>query len=340
MRARTPRLVAAGALAAAVLLTSVEGASASFHLIKIREVFPGTVANPDSDYVELQAYAAGQNQVNIGTLRVYNADGTATHDITPGAVVANGADQMTVVMGDSQTNTVFGITADDTNSGLNLDPAAGAACWPQNFPSTADCVSWGAFTGNAMLPSTAGTPVSGTGITNGQAIRRSIALGCSTLLQDSQDDTNDSQANFAEVAPAPRINSAPITETPCVLNVGITGSGTVNGGGINCPGTCTQTYANGQLVILSPIATNGASFVNWTGDTCGMGIGNTCTLDMHFSRSVTANFTAGNPPTMNPPTLTPTPLIPTTPAAAAPTAPKKCKKGFVKRKGKCRKKRK
>jgi hypothetical protein len=321
---RSRRSLLCFALALVLVGMAAPSASASFHLIDVREVYPGNTTNPESDYVELQMYSAGQNQVNIGTLRVYNADASAFHEVTPALPVTNFENQRTVVMADSQFTTQFGITADDTNSNLNLDPTGGAVCWPVNAPGFRDCVSWGNFTGNATLialepGASAGTPESATGITNLKAIRRSITPNCSTLLQTS-DDSNDTAGDFSEVDPAPRVNSSSILESDCVLTVSVTGSGTVTGTGINCPGDCTQTFFNGETVALTPTPTNGASFTGWSGACAGMGA---CGPQLDISRAVTANFTAGITPPVVPPTTVPTP---TPPVATTPTTPKrKCK---------------
>jgi hypothetical protein len=206
-------------LATAGLLLSAASASATFHLIKVKEVFPGTVAQPESDYVELQSFSPFQNQVQFGQLQVYNADGsTAGTPFTPAGPLANNQDQRTVLIADSTFATVFaGITPDSTDTALNLSSAAGAVCWPVNS-TPIDCASWGAFTGNANLPSSAGSPIQGSGasgaIGDGKAIIRSISAGCPTFLEDS-DDTNNGAADFSEVTPAPRPNSAPLTEVSC-----------------------------------------------------------------------------------------------------------------------------
>jgi hypothetical protein len=73
-----------------------------------------------------------------------------------------------------------------------------------------DCVEWG--TGNTNV--SADPPVLPGGIPNGSSITRSIAPGCATLLEAS-DDTNSSAADFAQTAPTPRGNADPIVETPC-----------------------------------------------------------------------------------------------------------------------------
>jgi hypothetical protein len=206
-------------LAIAGLLLIAPTASATFHLIKVKEVFPGTSAQPESDYVELQFFSPFQNQVQFGQLQVYNANGTtASAPFTPSGPLANNENQRTVLIADSTFGTVFpGTTPDSTDTALNLSPAAGAVCWPVNS-SPIDCASWGAFTGNASLPSSAGSPKLGSGaagaIGDGEAITRSISAGCPTFLEDS-DDTDNSAADFSEVTPAPRPNSAPVAEVSC-----------------------------------------------------------------------------------------------------------------------------
>jgi hypothetical protein len=222
----TARLLAIAATASLALLLSAAGAGATFHLIKVREVFPGSIAHPDSSYVELQAYNPFQNQVQLGELHVYDAAGSDVSHFTPAGPLANGANQATAVIADTGFAAAFpGVTADSIDSSLNLSPAAGAVCWPITEPPFEDCVSWGAFTGNASLPDSAGTPFHGSGasgaIGDGKAIVRSIGSHCTTALDDA-DDTDDSAADFSEAAPNPRPNSAPITEAVCIAAGGTT----------------------------------------------------------------------------------------------------------------------
>jgi hypothetical protein len=163
-------------------------------------------------------YANGQDLVSLGDLRVYNANGTTASTFSPASNVASGESQRTVLIADSTFDEEFpGVSPDFTDASLNLGAAAGAVCWPVNA-SPIDCVSWGAFTGNASLPSSAGAPLQGTGtsgaIADGQAIIRSIAPGCSTLLEDG-DDSNSSATDFSEVDPSPRPNSSAILEMAC-----------------------------------------------------------------------------------------------------------------------------
>jgi len=220
---RSTRFVAVLATTCFALLFSAGSASATFHLIKVREVFPGSSAHPDSGYVELQSYSAFQNQIQFGQLRVYNPNGsiasTFPSSLPSGDPVSNNANQATVVIADSGFGSAFpGVTADRTDTALDLSPAGGAVCWPITDPTAEDCVSWGTFTGNASLPSSAGSPFQGTGpsgaIGDGKAIIRSISANCPTAL-DAVDDTNNSAADLSETTPNPRPNSSPITEVTC-----------------------------------------------------------------------------------------------------------------------------
>jgi hypothetical protein len=200
------------ALAAALVIAPA--AQATFHLIKVREVYAGSA---NDSYVELQMYAAGQTFLTNHAMSVYDASGTLVHSSKFTSGVANGQNQSTVLIGDSEVQANFGVAPDLTDPELTIPASGGAACWNAGgIP--ADCVAWGNFSGAGALQTatgtTVGSPASPGGITAGKAIRRSIAPGCSTLLEES-DDANASATDFAEVAPAPRDNASPITETTC-----------------------------------------------------------------------------------------------------------------------------
>ena len=68
-----------------------------------------------------------------------------------------------------------------------------------------------------------------------------------------------------------------------------TGSGTVHGGGISCPGTCSQSYASGTKVELTAAPAAGSTFAGWSGACAGTG---TCITILSENRQVTATFTA------------------------------------------------
>jgi hypothetical protein len=201
-------------LAALGLLSAAPAAQATFHLIKVREVYAGT--NDDS-YVELQMYAAGQSFLSGHSLTLYGPTGALSHTSTFAAGVAKSENQRTVLIGDSGVQAGSGVAPDLVDPNLTVPAAGGAACWNAGgLP--ADCVAWGNFSGGAALQTATGTsagaPVSPGGIAAGKAIRRSIAPGCSTLLEES-DDSNVSSADFSEVAPAPRNDNSAIVEATC-----------------------------------------------------------------------------------------------------------------------------
>ncbi|HEY3552791.1 MAG TPA: hypothetical protein VGK66_03805 [Solirubrobacterales bacterium] len=195
-------------------LAIAPAAQASFHLIKVREIYAD---GADDSYVELQMYAAGQTFLANHAMTVYDASGTLVHSSKFASGVTNGQNQATVLIGDTGVQAKFGIAPDLVDAELTIPASGGAVCWNAGgLP--ADCVAWGNFSGGSALQTatgtTVGSPVSPSGITAGKAIRRSIAPGCSTLLEES-DDSNNSVTDFVEVTPAPRNNTSPITETTC-----------------------------------------------------------------------------------------------------------------------------
>jgi Ca2+-binding RTX toxin-like protein len=196
-------------------------AQATFHLNKIREI-SGSTAGTDSAYIELQMYAAGENLVSGHNITFWDQDGLLLGIAQPiqtlpltGPNPPNGQNQRTILIGDTGVpNRDF--TLDFTpyietgGGGGNNLIAAGAACY-EGIP--VDCVSWGqTFTGANNLPDKS-TPI-GQPMTTTGAYRRSIAKGCATLLEAS-DDTNNNQNDFAPVPRAPRPNSAAPVEKEC-----------------------------------------------------------------------------------------------------------------------------
>jgi hypothetical protein len=206
--ARALRLALAAALltALAAFMIAAPSAGAVFHLMKVREAFPGDAAQPGAEFVELQMHASNQNAVTNHPVRLYDANGTVTSTETPLTPAGSGQNQRSILFATADAEAKFVIQADYMlDAGDALSPAGGAACF-ENI----DCVSWGSFSGS--LPSPAGTPAPA--ITNGQSLTRSIARGCRTLLEPG-DDTDDSAADFTLTGPSPRPNSVEPTETAC-----------------------------------------------------------------------------------------------------------------------------
>jgi hypothetical protein len=198
------------ALATVLVLSALlpSAASASFHEMKVREVFPGAGT---SGYVELQMYAAGQNLVTGHDITTYNAAGAQIDDFEFPGIVSNGQSQRTILVGGSA---IPGATADfvdgDIATALSTTSGGGAVCFDA-IP--VDCVAWGAFAGfSGPPPGVVGTPAPA--IPADTALVRSIALGCATLLE-ADDDTDVSNADFSLEPPNPRPNTLTPTETPC-----------------------------------------------------------------------------------------------------------------------------
>jgi hypothetical protein len=235
------------AVAALASLAIVPAAQASFHLIKVREVYPGSAAAPEAEYVELQMFASGQNFVKGHILRTYSATGVVSGTSTFAANVAGGANQSTILLATPAAEAQFAVTGDaPLASPGGLSPSGGAVCWEE-----LDCVSWGSFSGS--LPSPAGTPAPA--IPDGMALGRNISGGCATALENS-DDTNDSAADFSAVAPAPRPNSAPPTETLCTTSGG--GSGGGGGSSAGAPQTILRGKPHKRTTDRTPTFRFGA----------------------------------------------------------------------------------
>jgi hypothetical protein len=216
-------------LALCGLALVVPSASATFHEISVREVYPGSIANPNAEYVELQMWSSGQEFVGGHVLHVYGSTGTKADTLLP-SDVANGVNQATILIATPEATTHFGVNADFAlSSSGQLDPSGGAVCW-----ELLDCVSWGAFSGGP-LPSPAGSPAPA--VPDEMALRRTIVPGCATLLE-AKDDRDNSAQDFSAVFPSPRPNSVTPTEHACASG----GEGQGGGG----EGGVPQTFLKGK----------------------------------------------------------------------------------------------
>jgi hypothetical protein len=213
-RRRTFAAVLVAVTAAGLLSASV--ASATFHLMNIRQVFGGG-GNSANDYVELQMRSTGENHTDGHPIQIYNAVGLLAnaHPLTD---VPNGADQSTILIGDTGVASAFGVTPDVTVPGLEVSDFAmnGAVCYRDSEPP--DCVAWGGFTpqGGFPDPASAGGANNFPGPINGaMALTRRIDRGCPTLLESPADDVGPSSTDFTLTAPSPRSNSMAPTEKAC-----------------------------------------------------------------------------------------------------------------------------
>jgi hypothetical protein len=205
------------ALSAGLALVGVGGlastASATFHENRIREVHEGGATG---DYVELQAFAAGQILVGGKYINTYDGGGSLLTSTLIPSNVANGANQATILIAHDASTT----GADVVNAGLNVVNTGGTVCFSTSLVGTDPAVDCVAYTsGMTMFPTPApspyGTPVSlPGGDLTGMTLVRSISRGCATAL-DVADDTDNSAADFTVGTGNPRGNSVTPTETVC-----------------------------------------------------------------------------------------------------------------------------
>ena len=211
------RLGGAIAVAATGFLLGASPAMSAHHLVKVREVSPGSTANPGAEFVELQLSAAGENQLfSTTSIQLYGPTGAVTGSGSFEGDPANGANQRFVLSSTAAAGTLFMVAPDLTLPAADaLDPSGGAACFESTtFPPRVDCVSWGNFT-NPPAGSNTGSPESPAGIPDGNSIVRRTSAGCATLL-DASDDVDDSATDFEPAAtPLPQNNASTPTETAC-----------------------------------------------------------------------------------------------------------------------------
>jgi hypothetical protein len=192
------------------LIVPVQSAYATFHLVSIREVYAGSSAHPESSFLELQMYKAGQNFVQNHGVTLYNSAGTPIGTFTfPADLPGEGKNQQTMLVGDDGVEAAFGVKPDLVNPGFNVPAAGGAACW-----DSLDCVSWGTFSGTTVPDS--GVPADSAGIPDATAIVRRTSEGTCANLLDEADDTNDSDGDFADAPPAPQSYATVPAPVTCV----------------------------------------------------------------------------------------------------------------------------
>jgi hypothetical protein len=231
MKAGTRTVTIAG-LTLGLLFGSLPAAEAAHHLVKIRQVFPGSTGNAQAEFVVLQLTSAGENQFDTNvSIRLYDASGTQTNIATSAGDPPNGASQATVLVATQEAESLFTASTDMLLPNADaLSPSGGAVCLTSAIFSNLDCVGWGAI---SFLPGSPPSPIGSAAlqIPDDQMLARSIAANCPTLHQ-SADDTNDSANDFAPAAlPATlRENDSPITESPCTPPSG-------GGGGATTPTT-------------------------------------------------------------------------------------------------------
>ncbi len=235
----------AAAASVVAMALGAPSAEASFHLMKVVEVFGGTPAAPNAQYVVIQMYSGSQNFVVGHQITIYNAAGTLINTFTFPSSVANGNNQDKILIATPEAATFFGLAADLTMSAA-LVQAGGKACFDA-IPE--DCVAWGSWSGGSTG---VGMPFNASGglISGKAAIRRlDIAGGATTL--ESADDTNNSVNDFLAGTPAPKNNARVTGAAPANTcgNSVIEGLEQCDDGDATDAGTC-----NANCSALNPVA--------------------------------------------------------------------------------------
>ncbi|MBI3898341.1 MAG: InlB B-repeat-containing protein [Gammaproteobacteria bacterium] len=131
----------------------------------------------------------------------------------------------------------------------------------------------------------AGTPITGTATAAaGYRFARWTGTSCTTATCTR---TLNSSATIGAVFER-------IPTTTYTLTVAVTGTGTVTSSpaGISCGTDCSEAYASGTAVTLTPAPATGYTFAGWSGSCSGTG---SCVVTMSAARSVTATFSQGTP---------------------------------------------
>lgn len=203
------RLVGVVTLSCLAIALAAPSAQATFHLIYVSEVYAGSAAQPQSSYVELQMYDDEEHFVAGRSVTLHSSTGATIGTFTfPAALPGTSISQQKILVGDDGVEAAFGVKPDLVSPAFNVPASGGAACW-EGF----DCVSWGNFTGVTSPPS--GIPADPPGIPAGLALTRLITGGTCSNLLDEQDDTNESERDFADATPSPQNFSTVPTPPDC-----------------------------------------------------------------------------------------------------------------------------
>src|SRR5262245_59753055 len=104
-------------------------AFATFHKMKIVEVFQGSAAMPNAQYILLRAFARNQSHTGDHTITVYNADATVAAIATFSGDLTNSNNQDFALIATAEAEALFGISADVSVPSLLMNPSGGRICF-------------------------------------------------------------------------------------------------------------------------------------------------------------------------------------------------------------------
>ena len=155
-------------------------------------------------------------------------------------------------------------------------------------PTCSTEYSWSSFFGTPDTPEMTAVAAAGSTFT-GWTVSPEAAIesGCGLSIfcevdMGQRNNATDTVAATATFALAP--NTFPLT----VLKAG-SGQGTVTSApaGIDCGADCSESYAQGSVITLTPTPATGSTFAGWSGACTGTGA---CVVTMNAAQSVTATF--------------------------------------------------
>jgi len=132
-----------------VLGAALQRAEAAFNQMLIVEIYPGSYADPDAQYVVLQSTAPGQN--SLATHEIFTFDEAGNPGPNFGVFAsdsANGAQGTHYLMATAHAKTLFGFAQVDGTATGRLPFPSGRICFAQFLGVFVDCVAYGSFTGN------------------------------------------------------------------------------------------------------------------------------------------------------------------------------------------------
>jgi hypothetical protein len=215
MPARPRRGGAFVATAAAAAVLFPAPAEAAEHLMVVQEVFPGTPANPDAQYVMLRYTSPFQTVVNTHYISVQDANGvvlgrfgTFDHNVANSGVGCVYPNCPSILMGTAAAQALFGFAFDqivDAQAGrVALPLEAGRVCFRRSTGTDHfDCVAYGAYAAPNTIPAPTpnmcdanlGAPAAA--LTPGYALAR-VAFSCAS---------KENSTDFALRFPHPRANN-------------------------------------------------------------------------------------------------------------------------------------
>jgi Divergent InlB B-repeat domain len=116
---------------------------------------------------------------------------------------------------------------------------------------------------------------------------------CAELVAEDESGANEGGQVLFKTTGSPPPPSYGLT-----VSVEGSGTGTVSGSGVSCPGSCSGSYLAGSKVTLTATPASGSTFTGWGGACSGTGA---CEVTMNAAEHVSAVFTQSPPEDGNPP---------------------------------------